>query len=115
MPQDAPADWHDTDLLDSATRIPGVKALVDEDGIEAARFGAATSGQVVLYDQDARLLFRGGITQSRGHVGANAGSDAIESLVNKGAADRDDSLVFGCPLFDPNSECRKPGHASANN
>jgi hypothetical protein len=114
-PKDARADWNNTDLWSSAAKIPGVKALIDEDGIEAARFGAATSGQVVLYDQDGRLLFRGGITESRGHIGANAGSNAIESLVNKGVADRDGSPVFGCPLFDPNSECRKPGHATASN
>lgn len=114
-PANSSPDWNQTDLWRSAANIPGVRALVDEDGIEAARFGAATSGQVVLYDQSGKLLFRGGITESRGHIGDNAGRSAIESLVNQGSADLDRTSVFGCPLFDSNSECRKPSHATASN
>ena len=114
-PKGSPADWHRTDLWNSAARIPGVNVLVDDDGIEANRFGAATSGQVLLYDEEGTLRFHGGITESRGHSGDNAGSQAIASLVNRGVADRDRTLVFGCPLFDPDSECRRPTHARITN
>jgi hypothetical protein len=114
-PAGSSADWYQTDLWKSAASIPGVTTLIDEDGIEAARFGAVTSGQVILYDRNGNMLFRGGITESRGHSGDNAGRSAIESLVNTGTADRDTSLVFGCPLFDPNSECRKPSYAKVSN
>ena len=99
-------DWERTDLWKSAASIPGVKAIVDKDGTEASRFRAVTSGQTILYDADGRLLFNGGITGSRGHAGDNPGESAIVSLVNAGVSERTETFVFGCPLFDPNSECR---------
>jgi len=100
-------DWEKTDLWQSAASIPGVHAIVDDDGVEAQRFGAATSGQTILYAADGRLLFSGGITGSRGHEGDNAGQSAIVSLVNEGVAERTETFVFGCPLFNENSDCRK--------
>src|SRR5713226_7170642 len=106
-PRGFAADWVETDLWRHALRIPGVSVLVDDDGIEAQHFQAATSGQVILYSPDGGLLFSGGITVSRGHSGDNAGESAIESLINAGSANSDHSLVFGCPLFNPDSECRK--------
>src|ERR1051325_11396625 len=56
-PKDFPADWEKTDLWDSAAAIPGVSALQDEDGVEAGRFHAATSGHVLLYGPGGDLLF----------------------------------------------------------
>jgi choline dehydrogenase-like flavoprotein len=49
---------------------------------------------------------------SRGQAGDNAGRTAIETIVNQGKSERDQTVVFGCPLFDPDSECRKPKHAT---
>src|ERR1041385_990638 len=112
IPQGAPADWYKTDLWKSAGIIPGVTTLVDPDGKNAASFGAYTSGQVVLYDRDGQLRFRGGITQSRGHVGDNAGRSAIEAIVNTGQTQIDHTVVFGCPLFNPESECRVPNRGN---
>jgi hypothetical protein len=112
-PSASALDWPKTDLWTSAASIPGVTVSIDRDGREASQFGALTSGQVVLYDANGRLLFSGGITQSRGHSGDNAGRSAIESLVNRGTAEADRSLVFGCPLFDPDSDCRKPEHGKS--
>ena len=99
-------DWEKSDLWRSAAGIPGVKTIIDNDGAEADRFHAATSGQTLLYDAGGQLLFSGGITASRGHSGDNAGGGAIVSLVNAGVAEQTETSVFGCPLFDPNSECR---------
>ncbi len=118
-PKDMPESWEKTDLWNSAANIPGVHVLPDEDGIEAKRFHAATSGQTLVYDKDGRLLFSGGITSARGHSGDNAGRSAIVSLLMQGEAERTETLVFGCPLFDPSSECRSvkegPNHATASN
>ena len=105
-PEGAYGDWEKTDLLQSAASIPGVDVVVDDGGVEARRFHALTSGQTVLYGADGRLLFSGGITGSRGHSGDNAGRSAIVSLLNTGEAERAEAFVFGCPLFDANSECR---------
>jgi hypothetical protein len=108
-------DWEKTDLWQSAAGIPGVQPIVDHDGVEARRFHAMTSGQTVLYDAGGRLLFSGGITVARGHAGDNAGRSAIVSLVNAKVAEQAETPVFGCPLFDDNSECRKPNHERNKN
>ena len=100
-------DWEKTDLWQSAISIPGVYAISDDGGTEARLFHAATSGQTILYDKDGHLLFSGGITASRGHSGDNVGRSTVVSLVNAGPIERADTAVFGCPLFDENSECRK--------
>ena len=95
--------------------IPGVSTFVDHDGSEASRFQAYTSGQVALYDNNGQLRFRGGITQARGHVGDNAGRSAIEAIINTGTTEIDHTVVFGCPLFNPESECRVPSHGNIIN
>src|SRR5688572_31151777 len=76
VPKTADESWRETSLWSDAQLIPGVKTLLDEDGIEAARFNAKTSGQVILYDENGDLMFSGGITGSRGHFGDNAGKSA---------------------------------------
>ena len=100
-PKGTAENWDRTDLWSSAAAIPGVSPRRDEDGAEAARFHAVTSGQVILYGADGRLLFSGGITAARGHSGDNPGRDAIVSLLAGGEAERRKTLVFGCPLHEP--------------
>lgn len=97
-PEGAGSDWDDTDLRRSAAAIPGVTVLTDENGVEAARFGAQTSGHTLVFDRAGRLLFSGGITASRGHVGTNAGENAVLAVVNQQAPDRQRTPVFGCSL-----------------
>lgn len=105
-PEGVSVNWEKTDLWHDAAEIPGVTPLVDEGGREAALFESLTSGQTLLYDQKGRLLFKGGITASRGHSGDNAGRSAIISIVNTGSSEQDTTPVFGCPLLDPQSACR---------
>lgn len=97
-PEGTADDWAQTDLWRSAAAIPGVRVLADEGGREGARFGAETSGQVVLFDGAGRLLFAGGITAGRGHAGDNAGSDAVLAAVNGATAGPAATQVFGCPI-----------------
>lgn len=99
-PHDSDHSWDDTDLRRSAAAIPGVAVLSDIDGVEAKRFGAETSGHTMLFNPSGRLLFSGGITESRGHAGGNAGESAIVSLVNTHTADRATTFVFGCSLVE---------------
>ena len=91
--------WMDTDLWRSASAIPGVTVHCDEEGAEARRFQAETSGQTVLYDRNGRLWFQGGITISRGHSGDNPGRSAVEALLKYQSAVLAQTPVFGCPLF----------------
>ena len=109
-PKGVPNDWNQTDLWQKAATIPGVTVLNDIEGIEATRFGAQVSGQSLLYDPRGQLVFQGGLTESRGQVGDNAGRQAVENLINEGCAERANTRVFGCPLFDAD-ECRIPNHA----
>jgi hypothetical protein len=96
------ADWEQTDLYEIANRIPDVTTIRDDEGLEAQRFGAATSGQTLLYDARGRLLFSGGTTGSRGHPGDNAGRASILALLNRDATPHHTTTpVFGCPLFGP--------------
>lgn len=105
-PQGSADDWEKTGLWQSAADIPGVNVIKDSHGVEARRFNAATSGQTVLYNPQGQLLFSGGITASRGHFGDNPGQGAIVAIANGGVSDRAGTSVFGCPLFNPDSECK---------
>ncbi len=100
-PADFPPDWEKTGTWHRAARFPGIRVHADEDGILARCFGAVTSGQVLLFHRDGRLLFRGGITSARGHSGDNAGADAVVSLLTRGSAACMETPAFGCPLTDP--------------
>jgi hypothetical protein len=92
-------DWTDTDLWHIAAAIPGVTVHRDDNGVEARRFQAETSGQTLLYDRDGQLLFHGGITISRGHAGDNPGCNALEALLKHKTLNQSQTPIFGCPLF----------------
>ncbi len=99
-PAGMPLGWEQTDLWTSAAAIPGVTCLTDAGGVEAARFGAVTSGQALLFDPAGRLRFRGGITPGRGHAGDSGGADAVLAVVRGEAPAAEQAPVFGCPLVD---------------
>jgi hypothetical protein len=95
-PSTTDPDWNHTDLWSSASAIPGVAVATDEDGKEAARFGAAVSGQTMLFDADGRLMFSGGLTAARGHFGDNEGRSALMSLLTDAKTSTRRTPVFGC-------------------
>ena len=101
-PAGLPEEWVKTDLWKMAAGIPGVQVLSDDGGILAQLFGVATSGHVLLYSTQGRLVFSGGITAARGHEGGNAGRDAILSFLRDGRMDKDQTPVFGCFLAEQN-------------
>jgi hypothetical protein len=123
-PDGAPDDWAKTGLWRDAAAIPGVTVVADGGGRASRGFGAATSGQALLYAADRRLLFAGGITEARGHSGDNAGRSTVTSLVlggargarGTGAATTRPAAtpVYGCPLFDDASACLDNNMVSGN-
>jgi hypothetical protein len=100
-PGASPQNWEKTDLWWRAAALPGAHVQADEDGVLARRFGATTSGHVLLYRPDGRRLFSGGITNARGHAGASVGTRAILSLLSGGTAGQTETPVYGCPLTAP--------------
>jgi hypothetical protein len=117
------ADWEMTDLWNTASAIPDVTVLRDDEGIEAARFGAATSGQTFLYAPDGHLLFSGGTTGARGHAGDNMGRATILAILNhqsiatiarSGHSGEPVTPVFGCPLFALHAEREDPSPVTSH-
>lgn len=98
-PNGFPENWSQGSLWKQAQEIPGVRLFQDKDGEMAHLFRATTSGQSYLYGQDGRLLFEGGITDSRGHSGDNPGRSAITSIILEGHSKIEKTSVFGCALF----------------
>jgi hypothetical protein len=100
QPAGVPDDWSLTDTWDTAGRIPNTVRLLDRSGDEATRFGARTSGQVVLYGPDGHLRFAGGITASRGHAGDNVGRQTVLEVLGTAPDSPRARAVFGCALSD---------------
>lgn len=96
-PDGAPPGWERTPLWTAAAAIPGATLFADEGGREAAAFGAAVSGQAMLYGVDGALRFAGGLTMARGHAGDNPGRSAVEAWLS-GQSAALHTPVFGCLL-----------------
>ncbi len=76
---------------------PGVRRVVDVDGAESKRLGAAASGTALLFAPDGKLLFRGGMTVARGHEGDSPGAERMAALLS-GRPALPTAPVFGCGL-----------------
>ena len=97
----AGTDWHQTSLWRTAARLPGVERIADRNGSEARHFGADVSGRTLLYSAEGRLLFEGGLTPARGHVGDNLGSRTLREWISTGHSQATAGPAFGCELFTP--------------
>jgi hypothetical protein len=102
LPKGVSDDWRHSDLWASAERIPGARVIADAEGRESARFQVRTSGTALLFDRSQRLVFSGGLTESRGHEGDSFGQARLITLLEGGVPDRNDSPVFGCALDNGN-------------
>jgi hypothetical protein len=104
LPEGAEEGWEQGPLWNRARALPGARVHQDVDAIEAARFGAATSGVAFLFDRDGALLFEGGITSSRGHEGDSEGKSAVLDWVLRESSSSRSAPVFGCPIETPATE-----------
>lgn len=104
VPPGSDDEWRNGELWDRANSIAGLTVVLDE-GEESERFGARTSGQILLYEPTGQLIFAGGITPSRGHQGESAGAASVRALVGDGdeqAIAR--TNVYGCALQEPENQ-----------
>ena len=100
-PADQAEDWANEVLLKKAQAIPGIEAVLDIGGFEADQFDARTSGQVTLFNSAGVLMFRGGITPGRGHMGDGEGRAAILAFFETGAIHQEATPIFGCSIKKP--------------
>jgi len=98
-PSSMPDGWEKSSLWELAATLPDTTIVRDDDGQEAQRFGALTSGQTMVYDARGSLRFSGGITGARAHAGDNAGRAAVVALLNQRPHTRAATNVYGCSLF----------------
>jgi hypothetical protein len=99
-PDGVSADWTQTSLVRAAREVPGLNVIIDQNGAIAAKFGALTSGQVLMFDGQGRRVFAGGITGSRGHAGYNRGLALVLGLARGDISENQQAPVFGCALHD---------------
>ncbi|MEM7228791.1 MAG: hypothetical protein AAF432_08245 [Planctomycetota bacterium] len=102
-PADAQDDWAHGRLWTLVSSANDIDFRIDPDGVEAATFGAKTSGHCLVYAPDGTLRFSGGITSARGHEGANAGRRAMIEALRGPLESTANSPVFGCPLMQPHN------------
>lgn len=75
--------------------IPNLSIVLDPHEEVSRQFGVFTSGTVLIYSPDGKLLLDGGITAGRGHEGRNVSSElALEKILLGG--ERSTRPVFGC-------------------
>ncbi len=106
-PEGTDQSWAETDLRSSAELIPDMRSVEDLNGVEAERFGANTSGAIVLYGEDGRLLFHGGLTASRGHYGDSLGREQLIALLSGREATISEGDVYGCALAEDQGSNRR--------
>ena len=97
------SSWTMSALRGKASLLPRARFVWDDRAAEARRFGVKTSGTVLLYEADGRLLFHGGVTGERGHQGDNFGLSALLGSLRNPApgsapAIPRTSAVFGCAI-----------------
>ncbi|SFI26306.1 hypothetical protein [Planctomicrobium piriforme] len=90
--------WQETPLQAQARQIPGVNVIQDVDGSLARQFHATTSGEVFVSSSKGDVLFHGGLTPARGHMGDGPGPLAIGQLLQHPQRSLTECSVYGCPL-----------------
>ena len=99
FPEKFNEQWAHSSLWDKVSLFPSVLAIPDKGGKTAYLFGARTSGETYLFNSAGRLLFHGGITESRGHIGDSPGRRSIASIVGGQQVSDVKTKPFGCSLF----------------
>ncbi len=103
-PSALPPHWKTASALAEQISALRVAAVPDRDGRYAAALHASTSGEVVLYSGDGRLLFQGGITSQRGHEGDSFGGAELSRALQDRSPSISKTAVFGCPVLSRLSE-----------
>jgi len=110
-PSEPPPGWDESSVRSALENMPGAELIVDRDGREAALFGVATAGHVLLYGRKGELRYSGGITAACDHMRDNIGPTELERALGAEFAGDPPSPVRGVPVFG----CSILDHASTRN
>lgn len=91
--------WTQTPILAKLEAL-GANIVVDTDGKAARELGMNVSGQVRLHSPRGDLVYSGGVTGSRGHVGDNTGKKAVLGHLRGAHSEVRSAPAFGCSLFE---------------
>lgn len=97
-PRGAPQGFEEGPVWERCREL-GLVRTRDPGGVEAAAFGARTSGHVTAWDPAGRLLYAGGITAAKGCPGDNPGRRAL--LAALAGLRPEPGAIYGCPLQAP--------------
>ena len=101
-------EWARADYWESTLEFGNHLPLIDVDGEIARKFHVTTSGHVILFSVDGRVLYSGGITSGRVHEGDNLGLTKLIRVL-EGVPVSDPSFpVYGCSIV------TEPGHDHAH-
>ena len=101
VPAASDESWLHTATIKRAARLVDSRLHIDRGGQEATKFGATTSGFVMLFDGLGTRRFAGGITVGRGHEGPSVGGDCLTEILRGEHPEVDQLPVFGCRLCLP--------------
>lgn len=92
-------DWLNTKLVSEARQSPRFHIESDPDGRVADQYKVSTSGTVLMYGTNGKLLFGGGITSARGHTGPCDAGEALRARIVQPQAEAAYTYpAFGCAL-----------------
>ena len=97
-PRGVAPQWEQSETYKKCKQNAEITTIVDDGGIEAAKFGALTSGQTYIYCSKLELTFSGGITSARGMEEVGPERQLIVKALNGQNARAQHSAVFGCSL-----------------
>ncbi len=97
-PEGQSESWVKGNLWTKVQSLPEVTVYIDNDNQETHNFMVDTSGEVLLFNINGKLIYHGGITASRGHEGDNKGRTLISNYLRTGTIKEKQGYAFGCTL-----------------
>ena len=98
-PKGTSETWYETFLIREARQIDSLEIVLDYGGSLTRRYGAMKSGTLLIYGNDRRLAFQGGITPMAGHEGDCQGIRAMEKILAGQHPEHRLTPVHGCQLL----------------
>ena len=98
LPSSKSKTWMDTDTVATASGLPNVDIITDQDSARAKSLGLSRSGESLVINDAGQVVFQSGITAGRSCKMRNPSSDAVSEFLLHGTCPAITTPMFGCPL-----------------